>query len=210
MSRVVFSVGSLGSGPAVWTENGRLYAQTPLLARILRLFSFSTTLEVDPWTEHVHLERCYLWCFHRSRTLSFHEIERINYRYLGVPFRFGSFWWGRTERVETFYVDLVLKGSGEQIPLFRFRGRGSVGGGWLGVVLGDSAVDSSGDQDEASRQLIDLLCKHIGVGLGKPNPRLRDAAGHVKTCVQCGRAAAPRAQKCLYCGGALEATAERK
>ncbi|WP_433926630.1 hypothetical protein AB3662_27335 [Sorangium cellulosum] len=200
MSLVVARSSLLSSVPRVWVDGDHLHARTSFGVRALSLFSYAMTLHVDRRARYVFIERRTLWFLRRSRAIPFGQIEHIDYRFSSVTTEWGL--GGRpTDQVESFSVDLVLRGEEEPVRLFRFRGEGSVSTGHLGVLLGDTIVDLEGGQEDASRRFVALLQEFIGVGLGKPMPRLRDGSGRAWACLSCMRPAPPRPGRCLYCGG---------
>ncbi|WP_437680217.1 hypothetical protein [Sorangium sp. So ce131] len=186
--------------PRVWVDGDHLHARTSFAVRALSLFSYAMTLHVDRRARYVFIERRTLWLRRQGRAIPFKQIDHIDYRFSSFTTEWNAS--GRpTDRLESFSVALVLKGEEEPVRLFRFRGEGSVSTGGLGVLAGDAIVDLEGAQEEASQRFVSLLQEFIGVGLGKPMPRLRDASGQVWACRACARPAPPRPGRCLYCGG---------
>ena len=51
------------------------------------------------------------------------------------------------------------------MKLWTFYGEGAVGTGWGGVLRGDSVFDSTGDQEDSSRNYITLLQSFTGKNL---------------------------------------------
>jgi hypothetical protein len=204
VSVIVYKSSWLSVGPHIWVDGDHLFGRTSLLLRCLSLFSYDVKLHVDRTAQYVYLDRRSFWFFARHRVIPFRHVERIAYGFdsVGTDWAGAGRFWQRTDQLETFSVDLVLKG-GETVPLFRFRGEGAVSTGFTGALLGDSLIDVEGTQADASRAFVDLLAKYLGVGLGKPMPQLKDEGGRVWACSSCGRAGPPRKAKCLYCGREL-------
>ena len=69
------------------------------------------------------------------------------------------------DEVDVYHVGVRLN-SGEDVPLFRFVGDGSVETGWFGVIFcGDDVVDLEGTQYHESRSFVDILSQLVGKGV---------------------------------------------
>lgn len=195
----VFQVksGLLTLGPRVWHRGGRLYVRTSRLLRLLSLWSHSRTVVVDPKMRRVEIHSRDLWAWTRHRLIPFARIDHLDYRYGSLPTSFSMFH-GTTDRVEKFTIEVVLE-NGEQVHLASFRGEGAAMTGMSGVLLGgDAMIDYAGNQEAASRDLVELLVDTIGVPLGK-----RLGSARVRVCSACGRHAGAAGDRCAYCGGTV-------
>lgn len=153
--------------PKVWTEDGRLlYARTNLFLQILCLFFWEKIVVVDRDAETVTVRRRFFWAITREKTYAFSEISHVLYKYRSMTLGWDMF--GRdTNRAEAFDVGFELFDR-DEVLLFAFRGDGHGMTGATGVLLGDSVVDTGGDQADASLGYVDLIQNYTGKTLSKP------------------------------------------
>jgi hypothetical protein len=95
-----------------------------------------------------------------------------------------------TDAIDIFTVQLVLRDSGVHVDLFSFVGEGAAMTGVSGVLLGtDTLVDLQGDQEDASRNYVELLSRLIGVPIGRPIAWRSKSVqqGLMTKCLRCGQ-----------------------
>ena len=202
MSLRTFSSSLLTLGPSIGNEGGVLRLRTPRLLRVLSLGSFCRTVEVDSRRRRVRFLTRRLWAFTAERSLGFEEVDHLDYEYASLATEW-SWWHGPTDEIDRYTVSLVLKGTGEKIPLATYHGEGAICTGWEGVIFSDdSPIDGQGTQDEQSLSLVEALRRILGVPLGKQIGPIRDGDGHLWRCRGCGRHGPPRRPTCQYCGAA--------
>ncbi|MFO0615473.1 MAG: hypothetical protein U0414_22965 [Polyangiaceae bacterium] len=151
--------------PKVWVEEGRLHARTNLFLMILCLFFWQRTVIVDRRERTVLVRSRFLWLLENTRVIPFSEIDHLYYRYNRVSTGWDMM--GRdTDSLESFSVGLSLE-DGSEVNLLAFRGDGTGMTGVSGVLMGDSLVDTEGDQEGASLGFVDQLQRFTGKSLGK-------------------------------------------
>lgn len=200
MSLWTASTRFLSLGPTVWTEDASLHLRAPILLRVLSLGSYCRNVVVDSRRRTISFRQRYLWAFSHERNVTFDEIDHLDYDYKGLPTGW-SYFHGTTDEIETYVVSLVLKGTGERVPVATFHGEGAVCTGWSGVLFSDdTALDLQGTQGDQSLSLVEGLRRILGVPLGKQIGPIRDAQGVQWRCTSCLRNSPPRRPKCQYCG----------
>jgi len=185
--------------PRIWAERGQLYARSSWLQQALTLFAFSRFVHVDARLRVVFVDRRFLWFLHSRRSVRFDRIRHIDYRFSRIVTEWSSFV-GATDQWEKFVVALALRDPDEKLVLFRFRGFGSVGTGFYGVLFGDDIIDSEGLQQTTSLAFIEALQRLLGVGIGEMPVALETLRKHGWECSACKQLGPPRPGKCLYCG----------
>lgn len=200
MSLVHVATGLLNFAPRVRVQGPVLEAWTSPVHRALTLSLRTKHLHIDRSTKRLSFLRRSAWFVDNLTTRRFDEIDHVKYRFAALPTALG--WsldgYGRTDQVERFSVELVMK-NGDELHLFDFIGEGSVGTGWMGVLMGgDDLVDWAGRQESESLAFVELLSTYLEVPLG---PRLPSVGGFLHHCTSCQRSRPPREKKCLYCGG---------
>lgn len=194
----------LGVAPEVIVHDGLLIARTNDVWTALSLFSYRRELYVDARRSRIMLRERRFWRTRETR-LDFDAVDHVEYGYGSFSTSFfttvqsGRLSLQSADSLERFRVALVLK-NGERLPLFSFVGDGERMTGGLGVLLGDSLVDFSGEQEAESYRFVRHLQRLTGFRLG-PALAAGLEAGRQK-CPSCGHENAPRA-RCLYCGAAL-------
>ena len=183
------------------------FARTSRLLQLLSLFSYARRVTVDRGRRLVTVNSRWLWFISREKTIAFERVHYIDYGFssLGTSWGLTGGGFGRTDQVEKYPIQLILRDPDQRLALFSFKGEGAVETGWAGVLLGgDSVVDLHGDQEDASRSYTRLLREYLGVPVGKPIAPLTDAQGVSYKCAVCGRPAPATRVKCLYCGGDVQ------
>ena len=197
MSLIQFKSGLLTLAPRVWSEGTRLHIRNNLLLRCLTLFGHVHTVVVDARQECVEVRRRWLWLLVRERRIPFERIAYVDYSFHSL---ITSCTGGMraADQLESFRISLVLDDD-SWITVCSYRGEGTAMTGWRGVFFGDSAIDSGGNQEAASRRLVDTLTGLLDVPLGA---RLlsRDAT-RIAVCEKCDRHLTGGEARCPMCGG---------
>jgi len=151
--------------PKVWVDGARLMARSSKLVQALSLLSYCKEVQVNQARKQVVITVRRLWVLVKTREIAFDEIDGITYKFGSLATSW-SMWMGRTDQVESFAVCLKLRPSRREVKLFSFMGEGAVATGMTGVFLGeDSLVDYSGDQEDASKNFVELLQRFTGKSL---------------------------------------------
>lgn len=150
--------------PKTFLRDGRLTIDTPMPLRMVTLGAYRKTVVVDPDNRCISFSRRLLGK-KTLRVVAFSEIERLDYSFDETGFDTDSPWLGSEDTTEWYTVGIVLKDSGEEIPICRIIGEGSVNHGWKGLLAGDDAIDCLGDQQERSLGLVKLLQAMTGLPL---------------------------------------------
>jgi hypothetical protein len=196
MSVFEVKTGLLSLSPRLREQGGRIYVQTGGMLRLLTLGSYARTVIIDPGMRRIDVGVRHLWAWVRHRFIPFGRVDHIDYRFGSLSTSW-SRWYGATDQLEKFSIDLVLDDD-ERVRVASFRGAGSIMTGLGGALWGDSLVDYAGNQEDTSRALVELLVDTIGAPLGKPLTSAR-----VRVCRVCGCNARPRDQRCSACGGEI-------
>lgn len=160
MSLIVPTFGIFSIKPKFWEREGVLHSRSSLFVQLIFLFSYKKTVTVDPLAKEVTIRHRFLWVFRIVKRVSFHEITRIDYSFAS----WGTSWnrlGERRDQQENFNISLILRGD-KYVSLWDFMGEGSVADGIRGMLLGDSLVDFSGNQEDASRRYVTLVKKYTG------------------------------------------------
>ncbi len=170
---------------------GQLFVSPPppLLAWKLQLRESRQRAE-----PHVFIERRRLWKT-STQTIAFRDIEHVDF-----------------EPHNGSHVSLVLKRTGEVFPLVPLKDSMKDALAGVGTILlfgflffmAYSMLTSGPDP---RHQLAARPGELIGVPLSKPVAPIADADGVARACTGYGRNSPPNKQRCLYCGGELEAHA---
>lgn len=202
MSLIQATTSLLALKPRVWRDENRLCVRTGFLARLLCLFAAERSVVVDPAARVIRITSRAWWFARRRSEIPFDRVVHIDYRFDSLPTGFSIV--GTTDQVESFTIALELKDPRETVDLATFQGEGSRMTGWEGALLGgDSLIDWTGDQEDASRGFVRTLQAILRVPVGAPVPHVADAAGVLYCCTSCRRNSPPRRIKCQYCGGAV-------
>lgn len=196
MSVIEAKTSLLTLAPRVREHGGRIHVRTSGLVQLLALGSYSRMVVIDPGMRRIEVHARHVWLWARHRFVPFARVDHIDYRYGSLTTGW-SWFYGATDRVEKFSIDLVLDDD-ERIRVGSFRGAGSVMTGLGGALLGDSFVDWAGNQEDVSRALVERLADVLDVPLGKPL-----AGARVRVCSACGRHTSPGETRCNGCGGPI-------
>lgn len=203
MSLFEMTVPGLSLKPWIHLEEGRLEVRTSPLLRALSLFSWCHTVEVDTRRRSIRIRTRRFWRQAQEREIPFDRIEYIDYSLDAIPTGWSAY--GATDQVESFTISLVCREPRERVPFATFSGEGSVSTGWGGMLIGgDEMVDVQGDQESASRRLVEVLRRMVGVSVGSPVPHISDGQGRRYRCTACGRNCPPTKSRCIYCGKPVE------
>ncbi len=190
--------------PTLTLAEDWLHASTSPLWVALSLGSYRRQLHVDARTGRIIVRERRYWLTRETR-LAFGDVAHIEYGFASTSTSFfGTYSAGRAtlqsaDSIERFHIGLVLK-DGRQLPLFSFVGDGEKMNGLLGVLLGDSIIDFSGEQEDDSYAFVKALQDLTGLQLGPALPGGVEQRG--PKCPSCGHANVPRA-RCLYCGASI-------
>jgi len=194
----------LSLAPEVLAGNGWLRARTHGFWVALSLFSYRRELHVDAKRQLFTLRERRFWST-STLEVSFGAVAHIEYGFDDwttsaiSSVESGRFTLRGADSVERFRVALVLK-TGTRVPLFAFVGDGERMTGVAGVLMGDSVVDFTGEQETESLAFVKQLQRLTGLSLG---PQLADNIDRGSNqCSSCGQANVPR-PRCLYCGAPL-------
>ncbi len=163
--------------PKVWWDGDRLCARTSKAWQAASLGSWCQEVIADPTARVVEIHKRYLWLASSVTEVPFDAISHIEYRHvdfatdwLGGPR--GSYFRGTaTDGMESYSVTLALRDR-DEIHLFSFQGEDAHQTGVAGVILGDSIVDTRGDQQEKSLRYVDSLMEVTQKGLSnRSRPR---------------------------------------
>lgn len=194
----------LSVAPSLTLGEHWLRAVTNVAWVVLSLFSYRRELHVDARTRRITLRERRLWSTTVTR-VDFDAIDHIEYGYTDLTtslFTSVDAWrlsLQSADNIEHFRVGLKLK-DGRQLPLFSFIGDGEKMNGLLGVLMGDSLIDFTGEQEDDSYAFVKALQDVTALQLGPPLPGGLDRRG--QKCSSCGHVNVPRA-RCLYCGAAI-------
>ncbi|MGK0184425.1 MAG: hypothetical protein ACI9R3_000191 [Verrucomicrobiales bacterium] len=166
MSLVTKTFSFLSIKPYVWFEAGVHRSRSHLAVIVFSLGAYCKRVEIDPVLRMVVVTRRYLWILLSRKRYHFDDVQRIDYP-SDSSLGFLSFDYENepTDQLDMFRVALELK-SRKKVVLWTFYGEGSVVTGWSGVLLGgDSLVDLSGDQADASLGYAKVLCAMLDKSL---------------------------------------------
>jgi hypothetical protein len=149
----------LAIAPRLAIDEQRLTACTPSLVRLLWLFSYVRRVTVDCRRQQVTIATTRLWFLHRTRVLSFDQIDRIVYCGQGMPTLSGA-------EPAFFLISLGLKDRGPDIELFTVIEDQPQPQSWLDGLSG-AARSPARVGDEAALRIVDLLHRYIGVPIAR-------------------------------------------
>jgi hypothetical protein len=116
---------------------------------------------------------------------------------------------GMMDGPDKFHVGLQLKDAPGPITLFTFR----AGAAWLANIaasewLETDLVEIASDEEDASREFVALLRKHLGVpARSAMHARVQAALPADTPCPKCERKLLRTAIRCVYCGNKLKTAA---
>ena len=189
--------------PKVWVKGNRLFATTSLIYQILNAFFYSRTVVVDKSAKIIEIVIKTFWFFKSSAQIPFNDLKYIDisHREVGEDFGLAPNGFGARDVTEIFYVQVKTKSNPIPTNLFRFIGEGGRYTGWLGVLLGDSAIDSEGLQREKAQAYAELVSKYTGIPMWQDRKiEFSFGVDHEYKCPQCGHTSNSTVKKCMYCG----------
>ncbi len=208
MALPMFVDSLLRSRPQIWSVGERLYARTPVLHRLLSLFSYDRVVRIDRARSEVVVTSKNFWFLKREETIPFSRVSHLDMEFKSIPIG-GDRDPRGIQCFERFRVQLVLRRPHREIPLFTFAGgmlqahdlpRINLQFKGFGVETG---ADYSHDDQAAT--FTEALARFIGVPVGPPVRHFATEDGAEFYCSECQRRSAPGRSDCLYCGGELEA-----
>jgi hypothetical protein len=183
-------------------------ARAHWLSRALTLFAYDRHLRIDTNRRAVFLRVRRFWFSRTGTVIPFARIKCIAYGYAGMSTgaRQTAPAKEAMDFMDKFRVGLLLADDPDPITLFSFR----ADAGWLArlaaewlddKVAGLSPDDITGDEEEASREFVGLLRKHLGVpARSLMQSRVQEALqSQLYDCPNCQRQIMRSAPKCVYC-----------
>jgi len=158
----------LSVSPKLRITRDRIEATTSWFWQVLNLGTFRRQVVIDSRTKTIRITGRFFWFFKGTRTVGFAEVKGVTYGFK-EDMAAASYVTGESEGTENYEVGLRLH-SLEQVPLFNFAGEGEyvqhTSDIWdipRGMI--ETALDTSGTQQEDSLDFVDLLCARMGVQL---------------------------------------------
>lgn len=183
-------------------------ARTPGFLRALSLFAYDRHLRIDTNRRAVFLKVRRFWLSTTRTVIPFTRIRSIVYGYAGMSPGTGQISLAQdvTDRMDKFHVGLLLANDPKPVTLFTFRADAGWLAGlaaeWLDDKLPGLAPDEiTGDEEDASRQFVGLLRRHLGVP-ARPLMQLQvqeALQSQLHDCPNCQRPIMRSATKCVYC-----------
>jgi hypothetical protein len=159
--------------PRLYSDQGKLIAETAWRVRLATLGCLYRRVIVDPKQRVLIIRRRYFWLFRRNTRIAFAAVRAVTYGYQDwSPWQYLSY---AHETFDVFSVGLELQ-SGRQVHLFHFFGEGT----WTMNVQPPlplpewfwywhqrlvDLTDLSGTQQRESQLFATTLSKMIGVPL---------------------------------------------
>jgi len=203
MSVYTLKLPFLQISPKVWVEDNRLFATTSLFYQILNTFFYSRTVVVDKSAKVIEIVIKTFWFVKSSLQIPFNDLKYIDisHREVGEDFGVTSDGFGARDATEIFYVQVKTKSNPIPTNLFRFIGEGGRYTGWLGVLLGDSAIDTEGLQREKAQSYAELVSKYTGIQMWQDRKvEFSFSLDQEYKCPHCGHASNSIVKRCMYCG----------
>ena len=146
-------------------RSDRLLGSTPLIFRLLTLFSYNRHAVVDRSSRTVSVRTQYLWLLHRSRSVGFDEISRIAYRAQLMP-NIGWLTWlplvgVGDPRHAAFFISVVLKKDRSELLLFSGWEQQPAEPAMLEKLLG-AAAEKAIVGDEEGARIVTSLKQFLG------------------------------------------------
>jgi hypothetical protein len=189
-------------------------ARTPAPLRALTLFAYDRHLRVDTNRRAVFLRVRRYWISTTRTVIPFTRIKSIAYGYSGMSPGAGQISLAQDlkDRLDRFHVGLLLADDPNPVTLFTFR----ADAGWLAKVAvewfeedvgGLSPDEITGEEEDASRQFVGLLRKHLGVpARSLMHLKVQEALqSQSHDCPNCQRSIMRSATRCVYCAARLGA-----
>jgi hypothetical protein len=139
----------------VTAEENHLRGQTGWVVRLLGLFSYMRSVDVDRNRARITIRTAWLWIFQKERVIGFDQVRRIVCQVqTNLPSDFAL-----------FFISLVLL-DGRELPLFTVWEQQPRERDWLDKLAGQPRTDLLVG-DEASVSIIDLLREYLGVPIAR-------------------------------------------
>jgi hypothetical protein len=139
----------------VTAEENHLRGQTGWVVRLLGLFSYMRSVDVDRNRARITIRTAWLWIFQKDRVIGFDQVRRIVCQVqTNLPSDFAL-----------FFISLVLL-DGREFPLFTVWEQQPRERDWLDKLAGQPRTDLLVG-DEASVSIIDLLREYLGVPIAR-------------------------------------------
>jgi hypothetical protein len=143
------------NGTVVTAEENHLRGQTGWVVRLLGLFSYMRSVDVDRNRARITIRTAWLWIFQNERVIGFDQVQRIVCQVqTNLPSDFAL-----------FFISLVLL-DGRELPLFTVWEQQPRERDWLDKLAGQPRTDLLVG-DEASVSIIDLLREYLGVPIAR-------------------------------------------
>jgi hypothetical protein len=140
--------------PVVTAEENRLRGQTAWLVRLLGLFSYVRSVDIDRNSRRILVRTIWLWVFRRQQVVGFEQVKRIICQAQGLP-----------SESALFLISLALE-SGRELSLFTVWEQQPRERDWLDELAGEPRSDLRVG-DEAAVSIIDLLREYLGVPIAR-------------------------------------------
>jgi hypothetical protein len=197
----------LQTSPKVWVEDNRLFARTSLMYQILNIFSYSRKVVVDKKRKVIDIIIKTFWICKSYERIPFNDLMYIDIsrREVGTEFGITPDGYDARDIIETFYVQVKTQSNPIPINLFRFTGDGGKYTGWFGVLLGDSAIDFEGRQQEKALHYAEQVSEFTSIPLWRNRKlELSFKVDQQYKCPSCGHLNTSVVKKCMYCGNPLD------
>jgi hypothetical protein len=140
--------------PVVTAEDSHLRGQTGWLVRLLCLFSYVRSVDIDRNRRRITVRTIWLWIFRREQVIDFEQVRRIVCQAQGMP-----------SESALFLISLALEG-GRELPLFTVWEQQPRERDWLDKLAGEPRSDLRVG-DEAAVSIIDLLREYLCVPIAR-------------------------------------------
>lgn len=143
------------NGTVVTAEDNHLRGQTGWVVRLLGLFSYMRSVDVDRNRARITIRTAWLWIFRSERVIGFDQVQRIICQVqTNLPSGFAL-----------FFISLALA-DGRELPLFTVWEQQPRERDWLDELAGQPRTDRVVG-DEASVSIINLLREYVGVPIAR-------------------------------------------
>lgn len=143
------------NGTVVTAEDNHLRGQTGWVVRLLGLFSYMRSVDVDRNRARITIRTAWLWIFRSERVIGFDQVQRIICQVqTNLPSDFAL-----------FFISLALA-DGRELPLFTVWEQQPRERDWLDELAGQPRTDRVVG-DEASVSIINLLREYVGVPIAR-------------------------------------------
>ena len=143
------------NGTVVTAEENHLRGETGWVVRLLGLFSYMRSVDVDRNRARITIRTAWLWIFRSERVIGFDQVQRIICQVqTNLPSDFAL-----------FFISLALA-DGRELPLFTVWEQQPRERDWLDELAGQPRTDRVVG-DEASVSIINLLREYVGVPIAR-------------------------------------------